>query len=246
MPILEEFFLNDKVVFLAGNGEGHTVDLARAFAEAGAKIFIMAPNQDTVENSMIAISEFNGDSLGLIGDPSDPHSILKAKEALLPIWGRIDVLINNTRFGLNKEFINTTDESWNQLIDINLGSARLLSRLIGTEMLQNRRGKIIHIISGLAERGLWNSTAFSASQGAIMQLTRSLALEWARFNIQVNAIGIGWATSEKDELMNNYIPLKRGINVEEVCSLALFLASDSNAFISGSPIYIDGGLMSHP
>ena len=246
MPILEEFFLNDKVVFIAGDGGGHTVDLARAFAEAGAKIFIMSPRQDTVENSMIAVSALKGEALGLIGDPSDADSIVKAKEALLPIWGCIDVLVNNTRFGLNKRFIETTDENWSHLIDLNLGSARLLSRLIGTEMLRNRRGKIIHIISGLSERGLWNSAAFSASQGAIMQLMRSLALEWARFNIQVNAIGIGWTTSGKDLLINKYIPLKRGIDVKEICSLAVFLASNSNTFISGSPIYIDGGLMAHP
>ncbi len=245
MPILEEFFLNNKVVFLAGDAEGHTVTLARAFIEAGARVFIMAPKQETVEESMSAASVLKGNALGFIGDPSDVCSIVKAKQAV-SIWGPIDILVNNTRFGLNKTFTDTTDEEWDQLIDLNLGSARLLSRIIGREMLSNRRGKIIHIISGLSERGLWNSSAFSATQGAIMQLTRSLALEWARFNIQVNAIGIGWATNERDLLINKYIPLKRGIDVEEVCSLALFLASDSNTFISGSPIYIDGGLMAHP
>jgi len=246
MPILEEFFLTDKVVFIAGDGDGHTVDLARSFAEAGAKVFIMAPKYDTVEKSMIAVSELKGDALGMMGDPSDSDAILEAKKSLLPLWERIDVLVNNSRVGLNKEFTATTDDDWNQLVDRNLGSARLLSRLIGKEMLSNHGGKIIHIISGLSDRGLWGATAFSATQGAIMQLTRSLALEWARSNIQVNAIGIGWVTDEGDDLINKYIPLKRGVDAEEICSLAVFLASDCNSFISGSPIYIDGGLMAHP
>ena len=135
----------------------------------------------------------------------------------------------------------------------NLGSAYLLCHRIGREMLRQGGGRVINIISGLAERGLWNSTAFCASQGAVLQLTRSLGLEWARRNIRVNAVGLGWldtgestdAGAQNDPLVR-YTPLKRKGVPEDIAPLVVYLASDACEFTTGQPIYLDGGLLAHP
>ena len=114
-------------------------------------------------------------------------------------------------------------------------------------------GRIVNIISGLAERGLWNSAVYCASQGAVLQMTRALALEWGRHNVRVNAIGTGWFSEEElpaeeahKELPVRYIPLRRRGHPRDIAPLVVYLASDSCDYTTGQPIYVDGGLMAHP
>lgn len=252
MPVLPEYSLKGKVAFIAGDGDSATLALVKTFVEAGANVFIMTPRYQVVEDSMRAAAILGGQALGNFGDPSDPEALEKALEAVLPIWGRVDILINNCRTPFAKPFEQITFEEWDAVMRLNVGSAYLLCHRLGQEMLSQGGGRIINIISGLAERGLWNSTAFCSSQGAVLQLTRSLALEWARRDVRVNAVGIGWYTtaevseeeSEKD-LLVRYIPMKRKGNPRDICPLVVYLASDACQFTTGEVIYVDGGLMSH-
>ena len=107
--------------------------------------------------------------------------------------------------------------------------------------------------SGLAERGLGNAAAFCASQGAILQLSRALALEWARKNIRVNVVGVGWFSSvtgsssqQKGDVLDKYIPLKRREQPRDIVPLVVYLSSDASQYVTGQPIYVDGGLMARP
>ena len=118
-------------------------------------------------------------------------------------------------------------------------------------MLGQGGGRIVNIGSGLAERGLWNSVAACASQGAIHQLTSALALEWARSNIRVNAIGAGWLTTEalteesqRDRLVR-YLPSRRKGHPSELGGLLVYLASDACDFVTGQTVFIDGGALAH-
>ena len=253
MPVIPEYRLDGKVAFLAGEGDGITPALAGALAEAGAKVFILGPHQPVVEGGMLEVARAGGQALGLFGDPANPASVERSLEALLPLWGRVDILINNSRTPFARPFEEVSPGEWDEVIRRNVGAAYLLCSRIGREMLRQGGGKIVNIISGLAERGLWNSAAFCASQGAVLQLTRALALEWARRNVQVNAVGVGWLTTEdipdteaQKDLLVRYIPLKRKGRPEDVAPLVVYLASDACKFTTGQPIYLDGGLMSHP
>ena len=249
MPVNSEYRLDGKVAFLAGEGDGITPTLARALAEAGAKVFILGPHQPVVEGAMMEVASLDGQSLGLFGEPSDPTSVERALEALLPIWGKVDILVNNARTSFGKPFDKVTLEEWNEMMRRNVGAAYLLANRVGREMTANGGGRIVNIISGLAERGLWNSTAFCATQGAVLQLTRGLGLEWAREGIRVNAVGIGWLEGDgqtANDHLKKYIPLKRRGLAEEIGPLVVYLASDACNFTTGQPVYLDGGLLAHP
>ena len=250
MPVNPEYRLDGKVALLAGEGDGITPTIARALAEAGAKVFILGPNQPVVEGAMMEVASLGGQSLGLFGEPSDPTSVERALEAFLPIWGRVDILVNNSRTSFGKPFDEVTLDEWDEMMRRNVGAAYILANRVGREMTGNGGGRIVNIISGLAERGLWNSTAFCATQGAVLQLTRSLALEWARKGVRVNAVGLGWLDDEEqgssNDSLKRYIPLKRRGQAEEVGPLVVYLASDACNFTTGQPVYLDGGLLAHP
>ena len=249
MPVNSEYRLDGKVAFLAGEGDGLTPTIARALAEAGAKVFILGPHQPVVEGAMMEVASLGGQSLGLFGEPSDPTSVERALDAFLPIWGKVDILVNNARTSFGKPFDQVTLEEWDEMMRRNVGAAYLLANRVGREMTANGGGRIVNIISGLAERGLWNSTAYCATQGAVLQLTRGLGLEWAREGVRVNAVGIGWLEGENwaaDDPLNKYIPLKRRGIAEEIAPLVVYMASDACNFTTGQPVYLDGGLLAHP
>lgn len=253
MPVLPEYSLEGKVAFVAGAGDGITPVLVGALAEAGAKVFIMATSQSVVEDGMWTVANLDGQALGLTGDPADPVAVERALEVFLPLWDNVDILINNARIPLAAPFQDMSYEDWNELMRCNVGSAFTLCHSVGREMLRRGGGKIINVISGLAERGLCNSVAFCASQGAVLQLTRALALEWALLNVRVNAVGLGWLSAKeraesegtKDQL-TRYIPLKRKGYPSDIAPLVIYLASDACQYTTGQPIYVDGGLMAHP
>ncbi len=137
---------------------------------------------------------------------------------------------------------------WGKVMDYNFKSALNFCRAAGKPMLKQKKGRIINIVSGLAERGIVNGSAYCVSMGAVLQLTRALALEWARKGITVNAIGTGWFTEPgqpMDEALARYIPAKRYGQPEEVGSLVVYLASEVTEFTTGQFMFVDGGLMAH-
>lgn len=252
MPVLPEYRLDGKVAFVAGDADGITPAIAIALAESGAKVFIMAPGAPTVETSMLSVAAIGGEALGQFGDPADPERIERGLEAFMPIWGQVDILVNNCRTYLGKSFEDTSTEEWDKVMARNVGAAQKLCSRVGGEMIRQGSGRVVNLISGLSERGLWNSTAFCASQGAVLQLTKALGLEWARKNVRVNAIGLGWMSSdavsdeeEQKELLTRYIPLRRKSRPEDVAPLVVYLASDACEYITGTTVHVDGGLMAH-
>jgi NAD(P)-dependent dehydrogenase (short-subunit alcohol dehydrogenase family) len=133
-------------------------------------------------------------------------------------------------------------------MDHNFNSVMNFCRAAGRQMLVQKKGRIINIVSGLAERGIANGTAYCVSMGAVLQLTKALALEWALTGVTVNAIGTGWFTedgSAADDAIARYIPVKRYGKPYEVGSLVVYLASDVTDFTTGQFMFVDGGLMAH-
>ena len=253
MPILEEYSLKGKVALIAGDGAGSTPTLAEALAEAGAKVFLMAQSQSILDQALETILGQKGEAFGVVADATAQQEVEGAVATLLARWSRVDILVNNFRTEFGKPFQDITLAEWEEVMARNVRPIFLLCNAVGQRMVDQKGGRIVNIISGLAERGLWNSAAFCASQGAALQLTRALALEWGRYNVRVNAIGTGWSSLEElppeeaeKELLVRYIPLRRKGHPRDIAPLLVYLCSEVCDYTTGQPIYVDGGLMAHP
>ena len=257
MPILEEFRLTDKVAVVAtdGNPEQNilTPYIAEVLAEAGARVFLIARRHEIVEDGVRRVRDMGGEAYGTLCLSHRHDEVERALGRVMDHWGRVDILVNNFQTEFGKPFAEVTETEIETLLDWNLKSVFLTCQVMGKKMLEQGRGRIVNIISGLAERGLWNSVPYCATQGAVLQLTRSLALEWGRHNIRVNALGTGWLTTEElppeeaqKELLVRYIPLRRKGHPRDIAPMLVYLASDACDYTTGQPVYIDGGLMAHP
>ena len=253
MPVLEEFSLKGKTAILASDessGEAAlTPDLAGVLAEAGATVRVLARSRDALDAAVVGRDRISG----ALCDATREADVEAAVSRVIQEWGRVDVLVNNFQTRFAGPFQEVGVSEFQAVMDRNVKPVFLMCREVGRAMLQGGGGRIVNITSGMAERGLWNSAAYCASQGAVLQLTRSLALEWGRSNIRVNAIGTGWfsdqETSAEDaqkELLVRYIPLRRKGHPRDIGPLLVYLASDACDYTTGQPVYVDGGLMAHP
>ena len=149
---------------------------------------------------------------------------------------------------MGKPFDAVTEAEWDAVMDVNVKSMFLCCRAAGGLMLRQGGGRIVNISSGLSARGLANSAVYAASQGAVKQLTSSLALEWARHGIRVNAVGAGWLTTDAadpDDSLARFIPSRRLGTPDDVGGLVVYLASDACDFVTGQTFYVDGGATAH-
>ena len=253
MPVLEEFSLQDKVAIVTGNGRGWTSTLAEALAEAGADVAIAGLHKEDIDVATTAIQRHGRRALGVTADLSslsETEAMVQEVEAKL---GRVDVLVNNAQSRLGKPFIEVSEGEWHRLMELNVDSVFNCCQAVGKRMLEGNGGRIINVTSILAVRGLWNSVAYCATQGAVHQMTQALGIEWARSNVRVNGIGAGWLTAKpmsqeeqsKDSL-SRYIPLRRQGHPGDLCGLLVYLASDSCQFVTGQTIFVDGGALAHP
>jgi len=176
----------------------------------------------------------------------------KMVEQAIAELGKIDILVNAADLEFVKPFLEITEDEWHQVIEANLTPVFLCCQAVGKHMLQQKKGRVITVTSCLAERGLVNGTAYCAATGGVLQLTKALALEWARDGITVNAIGAGWFSeiektgAAQEDFLLRYLPLKRYGHPSEIGSLVVYLASDATDFVTGQFMYVDGALMAHP
>ena len=253
MPVIEEYLLTGKVAMVVTWTDPFTPYLAEALAEAGAKVFVAARRQAPIEDSVQRVTELGEEAHGTLCDATTETDVDNALAAALDHFGRVDILVNNFRVEFAKPFGEVELVEFEQVMRRNVKSVFLTCQAVGKVMIEQGGGRIINITCGLAERGLWNSVVYCASQGAVLQLTRALALEWGRHDVRVNAIGTGWFSTEEPppeeaqkELLVRYIPLRRRGHPRDIGPLLVYLASDSCDYTTGQPIYVDGGLMAHP
>ena len=253
MPVIEEYMLTGKVAMIATWSDPFTPYLAEALAEAGAKVFVAAHGRAEMADSVRRVTDLGCEADGTLCDATVEDDVNDALASALDRFGRVDILVNNFRVEFAKPFGEVALAEFEQVMRRNVKSVFLTCQTVGKKMIEGGGGRIVNITSGLAERGLWNSAVYCASQGAVLQLTRALALEWGRHNVRVNAIGTGWFSTEEPppeeaqkELLVRYIPLRRKGHPRDIGPLLVYLASDSCDYTTGQPVYVDGGLMAHP
>ena len=250
MPIPSEWSLAGKTGIITSDRRGWTPYLAAALAEAGADVAVAGSRESDMPDAAAAVRSAGRRAIELETDLTSADDVAAMVDRARGELGRVDILVNNARVDFGKPFVDVTDEEWDAVIAFNLRSMFLCCREVGRLMLAQGGGRIVNVGTGLAERGLWNSTAACASQGAVRQLTAALGLEWARSGVRVNGIGAGWLTTEpregaEPELLERYIPSRRKGHPTDLAGLLVYLASDASDFMTGQTVYIDGGAMAH-
>ena len=255
MPVLPAFSLAGRVAMLHTSGGDQAPFLAQAMAEAGATIFVVARRQHLLEPVLEALNQYPGGHEGKAADvgSDDPSELARAMESFDRLHGQVDILVNDVRSMLARPLSDITLQEWDELHSRNVRATFLLCQEVARRMQQRQYGRIVNLVSILAERGMINGSAFAATQAAVLSLTRSLAVELGRSNIRVNALGTGWYTAEEipldaqqEELLVRFIPLRRKGHPRDIGPLLVYLASESCDYVSGQPVYVDGGLNAHP
>ena len=251
MPIPPEWDLAGKTAIVTADRRGWTPFLAAAMAEAGADVAVAGSERSDMREAASAVEAQGRTALAIATDVTSAAEVEAMVARVASELGRVDILVNNARAEFGKPFTEVTEAEWQTLMDFNVKSMFLCCRAAGERMLAQGGGRIVNIGSGLAVRGLWNSVAACATQGAIHQLTMALALEWGKSNVRVNGIGAGWVTTEEQteeaqkELLVRYLPLRRKGHPTDLCGLLVYLASDACDFVTGQTLFIDGGALAH-
>jgi len=251
MPVLPEYDLSGKVAILATSGGDEAPQLALALAEAGASVFAVARRESSLESILASLGD--GPHAGVSAEIGTAEGLAQAMAAFDSRHSHADILVNDARSMFAKPFVQVTTEEWDEVQSRNLRATFLLCQGVGGRMVERGYGRIVNLISVLAERGMINGAAFSVSQAGLLALTRSLAVEWGRFNVRVNALGTGWSTGEdiplevqQQELLVRYTPLRRKGRPADIAPLLVFLCSQACDYNTGQAIYVDGGLNAHP
>ena len=242
------FLLKDKVALVAGDSKIWAKPIVAALAASQADIAVSAQKNARLEEAAEAAKKYDRRVMAIRTDVTDESQVKETVDMVMTEYGHIDILVNTGDIHFFQPFLEIKRSEWRTVMDYNFNSTLYFCRAVGRHMLKQKSGRIINIVSGLGERGLANGSVYCISMGCVYQLTKALALEWAREGITVNAIGTGWfdTPGEKvDDRLARYIPAKRYGQPEEIGSLVVYLSSDTTEFTTGQTMYVDGGLMAH-
>jgi NAD(P)-dependent dehydrogenase (short-subunit alcohol dehydrogenase family) len=253
--VLTEFLLKDKIAIVTGATKGLGRGMAQGLADAGANVVIVSRNQQECDAVARELQEQGMMSLAYAADLRNLDSIKELVGAVVNHFGRIDILINNAGVAVTKSPEEVTEEEWSFVMDLNLKGAFFTAQQVGLQMIKQQYGKIINIGSIFSFVGDGNVVSYCVSKGGIIQMTKSLALAWARHNINVNVIAPGYIKTElnkesinTEKVFNHLIkntPLRRLGEVKDIVGAAVFLASAASDYMTGQSIVIDGGWVAH-
>lgn len=248
--MLDIFSLAGKKAFVSGASRGLGREMAITLAAAGADVALAARSVAALENTANDIQKFGRSALICPMDISSIDDIKNAVSDALKAFGRIDILINNAGIEGIGPLIDMTTETWDRVMDVNLKGHVFCTKAVGKHMIKNRYGKIINIASISGIIGLSYGSLYCASKAGLILFTRSIALEWAQYNIQINALCPGYVLtdlnkrffeSSQGQKMIKKIPMRRIAEPKEIRGITLLLASDASSFITGSAMVVDGG-----
>jgi NAD(P)-dependent dehydrogenase (short-subunit alcohol dehydrogenase family) len=249
--------LEGKVAWVTGSGNGIGRATAQAFADEGARLVLADVDEAGLETVVKQIVDGGGEAVSVVGSIADRKDVQKMVDTALENYGRLDILINNA--GINRDGLVVKvkdgevsmmgDEKWDPVLDVNLKGTFLCSQAAAVPMIEQKVGRIINT-SSVAALGNIGQANYSASKAGVMGLTKTLALEWARFNITVNCVAPGGTKTRMTEGIPEKIlegliqriPARRLGEPTEIAAAHVFLASDEAAYITGQVLFVDGGV----
>ena len=251
--LLEKLFsLKGKTALITGGYKGIGRSIAETFAEAGADVAVVARNLLGCQEAARVIAEKYGvKAIGKSLDVNDSKMVDRVVQEIVSELGRVDILVNSAGIpGSEKPVLKMTDTDMDEVMNVDFRGTFLVSRAVAQVMIKQKSGKIINVSSILGKIAARNMAGYCASKAAVIQLTRVMALELLRDNIQVNALCPGYILTEFNRdffeseagkgLVKKMIPLNRVGTLDELKSTALYLAS-CPSFLTGAELYIDGG-----
>ena len=244
------FDLTGKCAVVTGGSKGLGRAMAAALAQAGADVAIVSRTPADLEHAAGELRAYGHRVLPVAADVTDEDNIHAMVQHIVDEWGRIDILVNNAGIGETAAVVQMDTAFWDRVLDVNLRGPMLCCKHVGPHMMQRGSGKVINVGSVMATRVARYMSPYCASKAAIVQFTRVLALEWMRYNIQVNALCPGYFltdmnheffSSERGREFIAALPIGRLGEARELAGAAVFLASDATSYITGTALYVDGG-----
>lgn len=243
--------LRNKVVLITGAGKGIGYETAKVFASQKTKLAVISRSEEDLVKLEQEVGLDADYFFAMAGDVSDPQVVIQFVDEVIQRFGRIDVLVNNAGIRFRKKFLEITYEDWQHVMNVNLGSTFLFCQEVGRHMLSQGSGRIINMASIVGTLGLPELVGYAASKGGIISLTKSLALEWAENNINVNVIAPGFCkTSYSENFKNNSglydftierTPMRKWGESDDIAKTCVYLASDLSNYVTGEVINVDGG-----
>jgi NAD(P)-dependent dehydrogenase (short-subunit alcohol dehydrogenase family) len=250
--------LKDKVILITGSGSGIGRATALLFGMEGAHVIVNDMARDKGEETAGRIREAGGSAVFIQADVTNPDSVKAMVDEIISRFGRIDVLFNNAGISGVGMLHEVEPEAWDRVMNVNIRGVYIASKYVIPHMMEQRSGSIINMSSCIAEIGLARRASYAATKGAVLALTKSMQVDYAPYNIRVNALLPGTILTPfvEDYLRKSYDDPEKAFESlktrqlsgdlgrpEDVAKAALFLASDESKFMMGSPLYIDGGVV---
>lgn len=249
---IPNYRVDGKVALITGASRGIGESIAYTLSQAGAKVIVTSRTKEDLERVLANIQKEGGEGLALQVDLQQVSDIFRVVDQAVQQMGNIDILVNCAGINIRGKAEDYTEENWDIVLNTDLKGTFFMSQAVAKKsMIPQKKGKIVNISSTLAFVGNYDRAAYCSSKGGLLQLTKTLAVEWSKYNINVNGVAPTWVYTEmtrkilgKKEIYEQVIrkiPLNRVGETKDVDSAVLFLASEAADFIQGHTILVDGG-----
>jgi NAD(P)-dependent dehydrogenase (short-subunit alcohol dehydrogenase family) len=250
--MMDLFSLQGKKAFVSGASRGLGREMALTLAEAGADVALASRNVEALNETAAQVKKMGRETVVCPMDIAKLDEIEKAVRTAKQAFGRIDILINNSGMAGETPVVEMTEEKWDRVMDVNLKGHVFCTQAVGRNMIANQYGKIINIASIVGLTPVIYNSLYAVAKAGLILFTKTLALEWARYNIQVNALCPGYFLTDLNrdffqtpagQKVIGKIPQRRVADPKEIRGITLLLASDASSFMTGSVVVLDGGHM---
>jgi NAD(P)-dependent dehydrogenase (short-subunit alcohol dehydrogenase family) len=250
---MDIFDLSGKVAIVTGGNQGIGLAISRGLAEAGAAVIIANRRAAEGQKAAEALQKEGFNIIAIPTDVSQKASVAAMVGKVMDEYKKIDILVNNAAVMIRKPLEDFEENEWDTILNTNLRGLFLCCQLVGQEMIKRKKGKIINISSVLSQVVQSGRGVYATAKAGVSHLTRALAMEWSKYNININAIGPGltmtpinqkYFEENPDELKRiiNTIPIGREAYPVDYAGTAVFLASDASDYVTGQTLLVDGGM----
>ena len=253
MKSTQLFDISGKIALITGSTGGIGSSFAKGLAENGATVILNGRNNDKLEDQLTSFRDQGYTAFGYAFDVTNSDEIKQAVKSIEEDVGTIDILVNSAGINLRASLDKFEDDDWDKVIGINLTGTYKVTKAVVQGMIERKSGKIINIGSMQSELGRPTIAPYAASKGGVKMLTKGMAVDWAKYNIQVNGIGPGYFKTEMtkplyenpefDQWLCSRTPSHRWGDTDELIGALLLLSSNASNYINGQMIYVDGGLL---